>query len=404
MKKKLITLSVTALGAMAVLGLTSCGGNATLKYQDASGVEQEVKVEKTEDKKQVANIIDGLVYTAYKNDVKTDLTKLGVAGNFSLDFGLEITSGYKQSTSIKGNMNYDARVNLPESATNVEDLYNKLGFSGEITSTSTVNASMTMGTTNLGSSSGNSNVSVKIYNGEGKVYSDSSLAYTVSTNDNSTVSSSGETTTAKGYVEKKDFFSLLDLTSEEDFATEYTKTYNKLKNFNLYKSLFDEATEYKTIDTYLSESNVTLESICTTYGIVVEGVENDVVLFSASADFATLLTTLSQELADYAALLPQVTGNGKLTFGINLKSFIPAKLSLGVTNATVDLSSIFGILAQQSTSLTANASIKSLTFDINLTTGAEVKTLSNTSEYTDNVAEDLLNIIAILNPMSNFRN
>ena len=361
MKKRILSLGVATLGLVASVGLASCGGNnsATLKYKDANGAEQEVKVEKTSDKKQVANIIEALNYTAYNSQTKTDLTKFGLSGSVKAKANVAIAEGMSIVLDADENLSLIAQLGEVKENGTITDIVNGLGLSLDLNGTTKLTTDLGA----LGKTKTEYKENINVYNGTDRLYVNLGLD-TISTTGTTSESTTSTKTNIKGYVLKS---GVMNTENPVDVNVEgYISTYNKLKEFNLFNMLGLKTSDFKTIDSYLSSSNLSLETIVNDYGIVV-------------AEFKDGVATFEANLVGGGKL--PFKGNLKASLGLNIETFIPTKVSCSTTNLEVTVMD----------SLTVKVS--DLNLNLSLNTNVVPTTISNTDEFNKDVTADIKSMI-----------
>jgi hypothetical protein len=360
MKKRFLSLGIATLGLVASMGLASCGGNnsATLKYKDANGTEQEVKVEKTSDKKQVANIIEALNYTAYNSQAKTDLTKLGLQGNVRAKANVDF-AGMKIDVDADENLNLIAQLGEVAENGTIADIVNGLGLSVDLNGTTKLN--MDLG--QLGKTNMEIKENVSVYEGKEKLYVDLGIDNTTTTDTTSATAVSNKTT-IKGYVVKSQLMNTEDPVDVS--VASYRETYNKLKEFSLFSMLGLKGTEFKTIDSYLSDSNLTLEKVVSDYGISVAEFKDGVATFEANLVGGDKLP---------------FTGSLKASVGLNIETFVPTKIYASTTNLEVNVKDTFKL------------KVSNLELNLALNTNTSPTTTTATADYPNDVTEDIRTLI-----------
>jgi hypothetical protein len=361
MKKRFLSLGIATLGLVASMGLASCGGNnsATLKYKDANGTEQEVKVEKTSDKKQVANIIEALNYTAYNSKVTTDLTKIGLQGSLKANAKVDLSNNMFIQLEANENLNLIAQLGEVAENGTIADIVNGLGLSVDLNGTTKLN--MDLG--QLGKTNMEIKENVSVYEGKEKLYVDLGLDSTTTTDTTSATAVSNKTT-IKGYVVKSQLMNVENPVGVS--VAGYRTTYNKLKEFNLFSMLGLKEAEFKTIDSYLSDSNLTLEKVVSDYGISVAEFKDGVATFEANLVGGDKLP---------------FTGSLKASVGLNIETFVPTKIYASTTNLEVNVKDTFKL------------KVSNLELNLALNTNTSPTTTTATADYDKDVTEDIRTLI-----------
>lgn len=376
MKKKLLVLSAASMAAIALASLTSCSesNSVDLTYRDAQGETSTLTVSATSDKTQVAKIIEAVSYTASVSDSTIDATSFTVGAELSGQLKAETSesgTGYSitadNSISLEGSA--AVTLSLPETAESYDNLITGLGLSGNLNYKSKLVGNSTYSsteTTITNDSSYEEELFYEIYNGSDRVFLDATINSNTTSNGVSNASSSSE----KGYILKTGVVDSDDLSfltelglDEENFETSYASMYAKLKEFNLYESLLDidgDDTTYNTVDEFLEDKlDMSLEEVVEDYGITVSDVSNGAIYFGV-------------EVAVPLSSTESFTINA--TIGLKVDGMIPYSLSASINEQAnaflgMDLSYAKG----------------SITVDF----GTAVNTLTDTSEYTKDLSNEV---------------